>query len=261
MKENTMKLGLALRVYGAAVAAIIGLHATAAQSAEIRMLNSAAIKPVMETLGPQFEKTAGHKIVIRYELTPAVKALADKGEPFDVVIASPPHIDDLIKQGKVAAGSRADIARFGVGLGVRQGASKPDITSVDAFKRAMLDAKSVAYVAAGTSGAFVTKMLDSLGISDDMKPKLKPGGPDANLAAVAKGDVQVVLMPAPLILAHSGVELAGELPLQLQDHIVMTAGVSSAAIDPAAAQALVKFLMGSENTATISAKGYERMKP
>ena len=104
-------------------------------------------------------------------------------------------------------------------------------------------------------------MLDSLGISDDMKPKLKPDGTDANLAAVAKGDVQVVLMPVPLIRAHGGVELVGELPPQLQDHIVMTAGVGSAAKDPAAAQALVKFLMGSENTATISAKGYERMKP
>lgn len=256
-----MKRRLALRVYGAAIAAIIGLHAASIQSAEIRMLNSAAIKPVMDALGPQFENATGHKILSRYELTPAVKTLAEKGEPFDVVIANPPHIDDLIKQGKVAAGSRADIARFGVGVGVRQGAPKPNVTSMDAFKRAMLDAKSVAYVGAGASGAFVVELLQRLGISDEMKPKLTPGGTDASLAAVAKGDVQIVLMPVPLIRAHSGVELAGVLPSQLQDHIVMTAGVSSAAKDPAAAQALVRFLTASETTATISAKGYERVKP
>lgn len=249
-----MKLNVAITVLG------FVLQGIAAQAAEIRMLNSAAIKPVIDALGPQFEKSTGHKIAARYELTPAVKTLAEKGEPFDVIVANPGHIEDLIKQGVVAAGSRADIARFGVGLGVREGAPRPDIATVDAFKRALAEASSVAYIGAGTSGAYVAKLLERLGLSDTVKPKLKPGGTGESLAAVAKGDIQMVLMPVPLIRAHKGVELAGALPEELQDHIVMTVGVGSAAKDPAAAHALVKFLMANDATATINARGYERLK-
>lgn len=232
--------------------------AAAANAGEVDALASLAIKPVIEAIGPSFERASGHKLVARFELTPVVKRQVEAGAAFDVAIANPPHIVDLIKQGKIVVGSRADIARFGVGVGVRAGASKPDVKSSDAFKRTLLSTKSVAYVGDGTSGLFVRGILDRLGIAEAMKDRLKPAGVAASLASVASGEAEIVVMPVPLILSHTGVDLAGALPSELQDHIVMTAGVSAAAKDPAAARAFVEFLMATEVSAVLKAKGYER---
>lgn len=212
------------------VCAVVALTFCAtARAAEVNVLASLAIKPVIETIGPSFERATGHKLVTKFELTPLVKRQIEAGDAFDVAIANPPHIVDLIKQGKIVAGSRTDIARFGVGIGVRAGAPKPDVSSSDAFKRTLLGAKSVAYVGEGTSGAFVRGLLDRLGIAEPMKDRLKPAGVAGSLASVASGEAEIVVMPVPLILSHTGVELAGALPLELQDHISMTAGISASA--------------------------------
>ena len=229
-----------------------------AQAAEVNLFASAAIKPVIEVLGPSFERASGHRLISRFELTPAVKSQIEAGATFDVAIANPPHVDDLIKKGKMAAGSRADIARFGVGVGIRKGAPKSDVGSTDAFKRALLGANSIAYVGEGSSGAFFRGLLDKLGIAEAAKPKLKPAGIGPSLAAVAAGEVDIVVMPVPLILNHSGVELAGALPSELQDHIVMTAGLAATAKDNDAAKALVKYLLAPDATAVLKSKGYER---
>ena len=158
---------------GAGVA--FALSATA-RAAEVDLLASLAIKPVIEAIGPSFERASGYKLVTKFELTPAVKRQIEAGAAFDVAIANPPHIVDLIKQGKIVAGSRADIARFGVGVGVRAGALKLAVDLPEAFKATLLSAKSVAYVGEGTSGAFVRGVLDRLGIAEAMKDKLKPAG-------------------------------------------------------------------------------------
>jgi len=241
------------------VGALVALAPGAtARAAEVDVLASLAIKPVIEAVGPSFERASGHKLVTRFELTPAVKRQIEAGAAFDVAIANPPHIIDLIKQGKIVAGSRADIARFGVGVGVRTGAPKPDVSSSGAFKRTLLGAKSVAYVGEGTSGAFVRGLLDRLGIAEAMKDLLKPAGVAASLSSVASGDADIVVMPVPLILTHTGVELVGALPEELQDHIVMTAGVSATAMNSDAARAFVEFLLTTDASAVIKAKGYER---
>jgi molybdate transport system substrate-binding protein len=237
----------------------IGLLNGAAQGGEVTLLSSAAIKPVIDALGPEFERASGHKLIARFELTPAVKTQIEEGAAFDVAIANPPHIEDLMKQGKVAAGTRADIARFGVGVAVRAGGARPDVSSADALKRTLLGAKSVAYVGAGTSGVFFRDLLEKLGITDAMKDKLRPGGIGPSLTAVANGETDIAVMPVPLILANSGVVLAGPMPAALQENIDMTAGIGSAAKDPAAAQALIRFLMAPEATAVVKAKGYERV--
>jgi molybdate transport system substrate-binding protein len=231
---------------------------SAVRAAEVNVLASLAIKPVIEAVGPSFERASGHKLVTKFELTPAVKRQIEAGAAFEVAIANPSHIVDLIKQGKIVAGSRADIARFGVGVAVRAGAPKPDVKSADALKRALLSATSVAYVGEGTSGAFVRGLLDRFGIAEAMKDRLKPAGVAASLASVASGEAEIVVMPVPLILSHAGVELAGALPSELQDHIVMTAGVSAGAKDAAAARVFVEFLMTAEASALLKAKGYER---
>src|SRR5262245_5138410 len=237
--------------------AAFSLSATA-KAAEVDVLASLAIKPVIEAIGPSFERASGHKLVPRFELTPAVKRQIDAGTALEGAIPNPPHIVHLINQGKLVAGSRADIARFGVGVGVRAGAPKPDVSSSDAFKRALLSAKSVAYVGEGTSGAFVRGLLDRLGVAEPMKDKLRPAGVAASLGLVASGEAEIVVMPVPLILSHTGVALAGPLPSELQDHISMTAGVGSGARDAAAARAFVEFFMTEEVNAALKAKGYER---
>jgi molybdate transport system substrate-binding protein len=235
------------------------IQVAAARAADVALLSSAAIKPVIEVLGPQFERASGHRLVSRFELTPAVKKLIDAGTPFDVAIANPPHIEDAIKQGRIVAGSRADVARFGVGVGVRAGAAKPDVRSADALKAALLNAKSVAYVGEGTSGVFVRALLGRLGIADAMKEKLRPGGIAESLAAVAKGEAEIVLMPVPLIMSGVGVDLAGALPTALQDNIDMVAGVGAASKVRTAAEALIKFLMAPEANTVIKARGFSRV--
>lgn len=230
----------------------------AAKAAEVDVLASLAIKPVIEAIGPSFERASGHKLVTKFELTPAVKREIEAGAAFDVAIANPPHIVDLIKQGKIVAGSRADIARFGVGVGVRAGAPKSGVNSAEALKSVLLSAKSVAYVGEGTSGTFVRGLVDRLGIAEAIKDRLKPAGVAASLASVASGEAEIVVMPVPLILNHAGVELAGALPLELQDHISMTAGIGANAKDTAAARAFITFLMTGEVSAVLKAKGYER---
>ena len=238
--------------------AILAMSASA-KAAEVDVLASLAIKPVIDAIGLPFERASGHRLVVRYELTPVVKRKIEEGAAFEVAIANPGHVTDLIKQGKIAAGSRADIAWFGVGVGVRAGDLKPDLNSSDALKRSLLGAKSVAYVGEGTSGAFVRGLLDRLRIAEAMKDKLKPAGVAASLASVASGEADIVVMPVPLILSHAGLDLAGALPSEFQDHIVMTAGISAGARDTAAARAFVDFLMTAETGAALKTRGYERL--
>ncbi len=238
-----------------------GMLCTGAHAAEVNVFASLAIKPVIEAVSASFEKASGHKLAVRYDLTPAVKRRIEAGETFDVAIANPDHIDDLIKQSKIVAGSRVDIARFGVGVGVRKGAPRPDVGSADALKRTLLAAKTVAYVGEGTSGVFVRGLLDRLGLAEAMKEKLRPAGVAASLAAVAGGEAEIVVMPVPLILSHLGVELAGALAEELQERIVMTAGLSPTPSDAAAVRAFVEFLKGAEVTPVVKAKGYERLGP
>ena len=230
-----------------------------AKANDVRLLSSAAIKPAMDVLAPQFERTTKNKVVAKYVLTPEVPKLIEGGEAFDVAIANPPHIDALIKSGKVVAGSRAQVARFGLGVGVKAGAAKPNVITVDGFRQALLKAKSIAYVGAGTSGPFFVSVTEKLGIGKDVKDKLRPGSIAENLGAVAKGTVEIVVMPVPLILAASGVDLAGAVPTEYQDHIVLVAGLAAKAPEAKAGQALIQYLVSVDAEAALKKTGYERI--
>lgn len=246
-------------ILGVALGSAIGL-ALPANAAEVRLLSSAAIKPAIEALTPEFEKQSGHKLIARFELTPAIPPLIEKGEPFDVTIANPPHIDGLIKSGKIAAASKVNVAQFGVGIGVRAGAPRPSFRSTDDTRDALLKAASVAFVGAGTSGVFFRSLLDRLKIADAMQAKLRPGDIQPILLQLSKGEVDLVVMPVPLIMAHPGAELAAALPDELQDVIVMTAGKAAGATNADAADKLLAFLMSPSATAALPSKGYQRPK-
>ena len=169
---NTMKIG------SLAAAAIFGLmtlwaQGGAAEAAEVKVLCAAAMRSVMNELGPGFERATGHKLVIQFDVVGALKRQIDTGERFDVAILTTPLIDDVVKEGKIAAGTRADVARSGLGVIVRTGAPKPDINSADAFKRAMLNAKSISYAKEGATAIYLASLFERLGITEQMKAKTK----------------------------------------------------------------------------------------
>src|SRR3954452_4979568 len=233
----TMALGLAS----------FGITAgSTATAAEIKLLCAVALQPAMVALIPDFEKSSGHKVTIVYGTAGAVVDRVQKGEAADTVISSVPLIDQLQAQGKVVAGSRVNIAKVGVGVFVRKGTAKPDISSADAFKRSMLAAKSIAYpdpAGGGASGIYVASLLERLGIAVEMKSKTKLLPPSEVLyASVASGDVEIGFNQISEILAQPTVELAGPMPPAIQNHTRFAPGVVIGRGPADAAKALVTFL-------------------
>jgi molybdate transport system substrate-binding protein len=232
----------------------------AAEAAEVKAIVANPMKAVVQEVGAQFERDTGHKLVTRFVSGPVVKREIDAGEPADLAISAAPVIDGLIKEGKIVAASRADLAYAGVGVGVAAGAPKPGIGSVEAFKRALLNAKSVAHSAEGPSGVYFRSLLDRLGIAEEMKPKLKPLSGDALAKAVPSGQAEMIISSMPDILGE-GIVLVGPLPAELQAYIRFAAGVGANAKEAEAAEVLIKFLTAPAATPVINAKGMEPGSP
>jgi len=233
----------------------------AAKAAEVKIIAAGPLTAVFKELGPQFERDTGHKLVTRFAATSVVKREIDAGETFDLAISITSGIDDWIKEGKIVAATRAAVAYAGLGVGVRAGAPKPDIGSVEASKRALLNAKSVAHGTESASAAYFKSLLECLGIAEEMKPKLKPMGPGAAYESVASGEVEIIVAVVPGIVAAPGVELVGPFPPELQTYISFAAGVSTGAKESEVAQALIKFLTSPEAVDVIKAKGMEPGTP
>lgn len=230
-----------------------------AQAAEIRVLCSNGLKAVMEAAAPQFERSSGHKVTMKFGLAAGFKQQIEAGESFDLAVLTPALIDDLIKQGKLAADSRAVIARTGLGLMIRAGARKPDVSTTDAFKRSLLGAKSIAFAKEGASGVAFTALIQKLAIADTLKTKLKPTstGEEVN-DLVVTGGAEFGVLPLSEILPVRGAELGGMFPNDVQSYIVMAGAVGSNAKQNAAARDLLKFLMAPSTLPMIKAKGMER---
>ncbi len=230
--------------------------AGAANAAEIRVLSSNALKTVVEELGPQFEKATENKLNVNFGAAANLKTSIEKGEAFDLAILTSSALDDLVKQGKLVAATRADIARSSVGLAVKKGAAKPDISTTEAFKRALLDAKSIAYVEQGASGIYLKSLFERLGIAEQLKPKIKllpASNPAAN--AVANGEAEIGMTQISEILPYAGAELVGPLPADIQLYTVFPAAVGASAKEPDAAKALIKFLTAPAAVPVLKAKG------
>ena len=197
-----------MRRFGA-IAAIVGfilpVLAAPTQAAEIKLLEGNALHAVMDELGPQFEKATGDKISATIGTSAQLKARVDSNEAFDAIILTKGLLDQLATQGKVADSPRAPIAHVGIGVAIRKGAPKPDISTVDAFKQAMLNAKSIGYVDNTPTGAALKAIFAKLGISDQVNPKLKPLTIQA-ADAVAKGDVEIGMTQVSEILPVAGAE-------------------------------------------------------
>jgi molybdate transport system substrate-binding protein len=229
-----------------------------AGAAEIKVISSVGVKAALEQLVPQFERTSDHKVKMTFGTAVPLKRQIDGGESFDVVILTPALVEDLVKQGKVAAGTSANVAKSGIGVAIRAGAPKPDIGTAEAFKRAVLNAKAIAYSKEGQSGAAMARIIDRLGIAEQMRSKTvletRSGLTAAN---VVEGTAELAFVLISEILPIAGAELAGPLPAELQNYVVFVAGVSAGTRDAAAAKAFIDFLRGPAAAPVLAAKGME----
>ena len=240
----------------AVAASAASLTATPAHAAELKVFASTAIRTAATELGAQFEKATENKLVYTVDAAAVLKTQIDQGATFDLTIITAPLIDALATAGKVDPATRAVVARAGLGVSIRAGAAKPDVSTPDAFKRALLNATSIGYAAQGTSRSGTEAMLAKLGIADALKSKIKLLDKPAPLG-VAAGEVELGLGPVSEILPVAGVAVVGPYPPELQAYLVFTGAVSSTSSNADAAKALLKFLTGPTAVPVIKAKGLE----
>jgi len=250
----TMKRALV----AAQVLLLVAFAARAAHCAEIKVFASNALKTTLQELGPQFEKTSEHKLSFNFNAAAMLKSEIEKGAAFDVAILGAPAADDLIKQGKLVAATRTEIARSLAGVAVKKGAPKPDISTTEAFKRALLDAKSICYVEQGGTGIYLKDLLERLGIAEQLKAKTKllpPSNPAAH--SVANGEAEIGITQISEILPYAGAELVGPLPAEIGLETPYPAAVAADARQPEAARALLKFLTTPAAATVLRGKGLE----
>jgi molybdate transport system substrate-binding protein len=229
----------------------------AASAAEIRVLSTQATEQSYRELVPQFEKATGHKVTTLFTGTlDADKRLAT-GETYDLLIMAKDSIEQHTKSGKVVQGSRVDLARSGVGVGVKAGAPKPDISTVDALKRTLANAKSIGY-SSGPSGVYIVTMFDRLGMMDQLKPKLKqtPSGVFVG-GIIANGDVEIGFQQVSELSQFEGVDYVGPLPAPVQLYTVFSSGILAGAKETEAARALVRFITSPQAGAVYRKRGME----
>ncbi len=229
-------------VIAAAAAVLFSGAAGAARAAEIKVLSTQATEQSYRELVPRFERSTGHKVTTVFTGTlDADKRLA-AGETYDLLIMSRPSIEEHIKDGKLASGSRVDIAKSGVGIGVKSGARKPDIGSTEALKKTLLAAKSIGY-STGPSGNYIVALFQRLGIADQIKPKLKQTPTSIFVGSIiASGEVELGFQQISEISHFPGVDYAGPLPSAVQEYTTFSSGIVSGTRQAAAAKAFVKFL-------------------
>jgi len=248
------------------VGVIILLTYGVVAAAEIKVLSAVAMRSALDDLAPQFERTTGHKLTISYAVAGEHRKRIEDGEFGDITILPRPWFEPLLTQGKISAGSQMIVARSTVGVSVRAGTPKPDISSVEAVKRSLLAAKSIVYAdpaKGGASGVHFVRMLEKLGIVEEMRPKtiLIPGAGAAEV--VARGEADIAVSQTIDLIRVAGADYAGPLPPELQNttDFVFSAGVLTSAKEPDAAKALIKFLSGPEAARVIKGKGLEPGAP
>ena len=227
-------------------------HGTA-HAAELKILASRAVSTVLAEIGPEFEKGSGHKLHVDTGLSSEFVRRINGGEPFDVIAVPLAVLDALIKNGKAAADSKTSITRSGYGVAVRAGAPKPDIGSVEAFKAALLNAKSITYLPVPG----VPQLIERLGLKDAIAPKVTIPDADISSELVARGEIELGVLAVTQMFTTPGVELAGPLPPEIQLHTSFGGAVSAASKAPDAARDLLKFLRGPGAIRTIKAQGME----
>jgi len=259
--------GMRLLFAAAAAAAL----ANAAQAAELKVLSAGAMRGVLQELVPEFEKKTGDKVKLEYATAGAVEKKVADDEDIDVAIMNKPRLDKLVRQAKVVGGTVKTLAKAQIGMAVKHGAPKPDISSPDAFKQALLKAKSIAYVdpaSGGTSGIHLGQVIEKLGIAAEIKPKTKlvattPGQGSPRVGeVVAKGEAELGLQPISELMEVQGIDIVGPLPKELQTpDLTYSAASPTFADQPIAAKAFIDFLNSPDAANAYKSKGLEYVPP
>jgi molybdate transport system substrate-binding protein len=247
-------------VASAAVPLLLLMQSAAVDAAEIKVLCTNAFRAVMLELKPEFERTTGHKLSIDFMGT-NLKPTIEKGEQFDVAMSQSDIIESLIGQKRIASGTDVAIAHTGIGVGIRAGAGRPNISSVEAFKKTLLGSKAVAYTGDGRSGVFVVAIFERLGIAEQMKAKSIIYNADVGPKTVLDGQADFVITTFGSIYGFSGLEFVGPVPSELQVYSVVTGGIGISSKEPYAAKALLDFLTSPSAAGAIKSKGLEPNAP
>ena len=238
-----------------AVAAAACVVSTMADAVELKVIAGGSMTAPLNRISPEFEKATGHKLTIHFDSTPNIIARVNSGTPFDVVVVPVDVFKDAAAKAHLAPEPAVDIARVGYGVIVRAGAPKPDISTPESFKKAMLGAPSIAFLPASAAGAHITKVFERLGIAEEMNPKTKVQASPAQIPqAVAKGEADIGVFLTNVLIAP-GVELVGPFPGDLQQELVFTSAVAADSKEADAAKALIDYLRTPSATAVIKAAG------
>jgi molybdate transport system substrate-binding protein len=248
-----------MKIVARAVALFLTSTSVFAQPATppLRVLSSNGVRAVVEAFLPDAEAAIGRKLNIEFSTAASLKDRIANGEPFDVAILTPALIDALVAEQTIVAASRQNFARAGVGVGVRAGAPKPDVTTLDGLKRTLLAAESVTFTADGQSRVAIDRAFERLGIVAEMRAKTLLKGPGEAPHAVAAGEAEVVLTLTSEILPVPGVQLVGPLPPEVQNYVSFTAGRGASARDVAGADALLRYLASPRALAELGPHGME----
>ena len=239
-----------------ALAVMSVLSPGASGAAELTVLAGMGVVSGVRDVALAFERATGHKVIVSFEAGPSLMQKVTSNAPADLVVHYPEAIDDLIKQGRVV-GSRVDFARAGVGVAVKAGAPKPDISTPEAFRRALLAANSIAYSRAGASGIIAAKLMERRGLAGQLKDKtlLVDGVPVAEV--VAKGEAEIGMQQINVILPVAGADYVGPLPAELQSYVDFAVGVLAVSKERDVARELVKFMSSPEAAPLIRKSGME----
>ena len=225
------------------------------QAAELQIVAGGAMTGPLRELAAQFESATGHTLVFRFGTTPELIKLATTGGPFDLGVVPREVLKDAAAQAQFASGPTTDIARVGLGVAVRSGASKPDISTSEALKQTLLKAQSIATIPASAAGAQVLRVFERLGISEAMQAKTKgQPGPAQVVEAVAKGEAELGVFLINVLTAP-GLDVVGPFPAELQQEVVFTAAVAANTKETEAAKAFITYLTTPAAIAVIQAKG------
>jgi molybdate transport system substrate-binding protein len=227
---------------------------TAGNAAELKLIAGGSLAPLFKEIGPQFEKASGHTLSIHFDSTPNIISRINAGTPFDAVVVPIDVFKDATAKSHLAE-PVVNVARVGYGVIVRAGAAKPDLSTPDAFKKALLAASSVSSTPSSAAGAYIARVYERLGIADEMKAKTRAEAlPTAIAPAVARGDAELGIFLTNVFKAP-GIELAGPFPADLQQELIFPAALAADAKEPAAARALIDFLKTPAAVAAIKAVG------
>jgi molybdate transport system substrate-binding protein len=233
--------------------------ALSAQNAPVHLLVSNGMKAVVEELQPGCERAAGHPLAIEFGSTAGLSKKIASGEKFDIVMVSSEAVADLAKENKVAPGTTVELSRSGIGVGIRKGSPRPDVSSADALKRTLRDAKSITFAQDGASRTYLDAMFERLGLVNELKPKIvMTQGSGPALASVAEGRAEMVLTLISELKLVDAIDVVGPLPGDLQHYVTFAAAVGSKAGDPASAKAVIACLKSPSTAGTYKKKGMEQ---